>query len=156
MFPVHFVSYSKQTACIWIRFPVFSLLFLLPHPPASPWYSFTFTPLKTAELKRMVSLLLKFPFCPSSYTRPSQYVSLFWRKQGIRGFSSLKISHIPESTEELKPITKWRKNYCQVMHQVSVQFICSVVSTLCDPMHCSTPGRPVYHQLPEFTQTHVH
>ena len=28
--------------------------------------------------------------------------------------------------------------------------------TLCDPMDCSTPGLPVNHQLPEFTQTHVH
>ena len=28
--------------------------------------------------------------------------------------------------------------------------------TLCDPMDCSTPDLPVYHQLPEFTQTHVH
>ena len=28
--------------------------------------------------------------------------------------------------------------------------------TLCDPMNRSTPGLPVQHQLPEFTQTHVH
>ena len=28
--------------------------------------------------------------------------------------------------------------------------------TLCDPMNCSTPGLPVHHQHPEFTQTHVH
>ena len=28
--------------------------------------------------------------------------------------------------------------------------------TLCIPMDCSTPGLPVHHQLPEFTQTHVH
>ena len=28
--------------------------------------------------------------------------------------------------------------------------------TLCNPMNCSTPGLPVHHQLPEFTQTHVH
>ena len=27
---------------------------------------------------------------------------------------------------------------------------------LCDTMDCSTPGLPVHHQLPEFTQTHVH
>ena len=27
---------------------------------------------------------------------------------------------------------------------------------LCNPMDCSTPGFPVHHQLPEFTQTHVH
>ena len=28
--------------------------------------------------------------------------------------------------------------------------------TLCDPMNCSTPGLPVHHKLPEFTQTHAH
>ena len=28
--------------------------------------------------------------------------------------------------------------------------------TLCDPMDCSTPGLSVHHQLPEFTQLHVH
>ena len=28
--------------------------------------------------------------------------------------------------------------------------------TLCDPTDCSMPGFPVHHQLPEFTQPHVH
>ena len=28
--------------------------------------------------------------------------------------------------------------------------------TLCDPMNRRTPGLPVHHQLPEFTQIHVH
>ena len=28
--------------------------------------------------------------------------------------------------------------------------------TLCNPMNCSTPGLPIHHQHPEFTQTHVH
>ena len=28
--------------------------------------------------------------------------------------------------------------------------------TLCNPMDCSTPGLLVHHQLPEFTQTHLH
>ena len=28
--------------------------------------------------------------------------------------------------------------------------------TLCDPRNHSTPGIPVHHHLPEFTQTHVH
>ena len=28
--------------------------------------------------------------------------------------------------------------------------------SFCNPMDCSTPGLPVHHQLPEFTQTHVH
>ena len=40
----------------------------------------------------------------------------------------------------------------------SVQFnsVAQSCPTLCDPMDCSTPGLPVHHQLPEFTQTHVH
>ena len=42
----------------------------------------------------------------------------------------------------------------------STQWIFSSVAqscpTLCDPMNRSTPGLPVHHQLPEFTQTHVH
>ena len=41
----------------------------------------------------------------------------------------------------------------------SVQSVSSVTQlcpTLCDPMNHSTPGLPVHHQLPEFTQTHVH
>ena len=38
----------------------------------------------------------------------------------------------------------------------SVQFSCSVCPTLCSPMDCSMPGLCVHHQLPEFTQTHVH
>ena len=36
---------------------------------------------------------------------------------------------------------------------------CSVTQscpTLWDPMNCSMPGLPVHHQLPEFTQTHIH
>ena len=40
----------------------------------------------------------------------------------------------------------------------SVQFssVSQSCPTLCDPMNCSTPGLPVHHQHPEFTQTHVH
>ena len=40
----------------------------------------------------------------------------------------------------------------------SVQFssVAQLCLTLCDPMNCSTPGLPVHHQLPDFTQTHVH
>ena len=38
----------------------------------------------------------------------------------------------------------------------SVQSSRSVVPNSSDPMDCSTPGLPVHHQLPEFTQIHVH
>ena len=41
---------------------------------------------------------------------------------------------------------------------LSVQFnsVAQSCLTLCDPTNHSTPGLPVHHQLPEFTQTHVH
>ena len=40
----------------------------------------------------------------------------------------------------------------------SVQFISvtQLCLSLCDPMNHSTPGLPVHHQLPKFTQIHVH
>ena len=38
----------------------------------------------------------------------------------------------------------------------SVSSVTQSCPTLCDPMNHSTPGLPVHHQLPEFTQTHVH
>ena len=42
------------------------------------------------------------------------------------------------------------------MHSVQFSSVTQSCPTLCDPMNQSTPGFPVHHQLPEFTQTHVH
>ena len=41
---------------------------------------------------------------------------------------------------------------------LSVQFssVAQSCPTLCNPMNRSMPGLPVHHQVPEFTQTHVH
>ena len=46
----------------------------------------------------------------------------------------------------------------QISIQCPVQFssVTQSYPTLCDFMNYSTPGLPVHHQLPEFTQTHVH
>ena len=50
------------------------------------------------------------------------------------------------------------KLYKSVQKQIMLQFSSVTQSclTLCDPMNRSTPCLPVHHQLPEFTQTHVH
>ena len=45
--------------------------------------------------------------------------------------------------------------YAKLLQSVS-QFSCSVMSTLWDPMDCSSPGFPIHRQLPKLTQTHVH
>ena len=44
------------------------------------------------------------------------------------------------------------------MNYVKIQFssVTQSCPTLCDPMNRRTPGLSVHHQLPEFTQTHIH
>ena len=43
-----------------------------------------------------------------------------------------------------------------VLFQVQFSSVAQSCLTVCNPMNCSTPGLPVHHQLPEFTQTNVH
>ena len=45
---------------------------------------------------------------------------------------------------------------CTLGLSASVQFSCLVVSDSLRPRDCSMPGFPVYHQLPELAQAHVH
>ena len=52
----------------------------------------------------------------------------------------------------LNPLTSHRPSISSLQFS-SVARSCP---TICDPVSCSTPGLPVHHQLPEFTQTHVH
>ena len=42
------------------------------------------------------------------------------------------------------------------IHPLQFSSVAQLCLTLCKPIDCSTPGFPVHHQLPEFTQTHVH
>ena len=42
------------------------------------------------------------------------------------------------------------------VHSVQFSSVAQPCPTLCNPMNHSMPGLPVQHQLPEFTQTHVH
>ena len=60
--------------------------------------------------------------------------------------------------EEANSTLQFTKVSYLLSHFIHVTFSSAAQScpTLCDPMDCSTPGLPVHHQLPEFTQTHVH
>ena len=62
-------------------------------------------------------------------------------------------------THELNPgltLCRWIL-YC-LSHQIrdQIRSVAQSCPTLCNPMNRSTPGLSVHHQLPEFTQTHVH
>ena len=70
-----------------------------------------------------------------------------------------------QATDRLCLMNVWRltqkfliKRYTKLPSNTSVQFnsVTQLCLILCDPMNSSTPGLPVHHQLPEFTQTHIH
>ena len=82
--------------------------------------------------------------------------------------SRIPILHVPPHYQGCPPIffPFPQPTSCQVLDhsriylplQVLVQFssVAQSCPTLCNPMNCSIPGLPVHHQLPEFTQTHIH
>ena len=44
----------------------------------------------------------------------------------------------------------------KIFYSIQFSSVTQSCPALCNPMDCSTPGLPTHHQLPEFTQTHVH
>ena len=52
----------------------------------------------------------------------------------------------------------YQQLYANKMDNLEVQLssVAQSCPTLSNPMNRSTPGLPVHHQLPEFTQTHAH
>ena len=43
-----------------------------------------------------------------------------------------------------------------IIYSVQLSSVAQSCPSLYNSMDCTTPGFPVHHQLPEFTQTHVH
>ena len=62
-------------------------------------------------------------------------------------------SHLSQSSSNWSsavwPASSW-------LFSVQLSSVAQSCPTLCDPTNRSTPGLSVHHQLPEFTQTHVH
>ena len=65
---------------------------------------------------------------------------------------------INKETNKQRQTIQIRKQKLRGLQSIMVQFssVAQSCPTLCDPMDCRMPGLPVHHQLPEFTQTHVH
>ena len=62
-------------------------------------------------------------------------------------------------TKDVWGLIVWIQKVCHFSLSTHLDQFSSVAQscpTLCDPMNRSTPGLPIHHQLPEFTQTHVH
>ena len=61
------------------------------------------------------------------------------------------------TTTNISRFASWQASKIERLH-ASVQFssVAQSCPTLCDPMNRSTPGLPIHHQPPEFTQTYAH
>jgi len=59
-------------------------------------------------------------------------------------------------SELIEALESWGLKIVPDKIQVQFSSVAQSCPTLCDPMNRSMPGLPVHHQLPEFTQTHVH
>ena len=55
-----------------------------------------------------------------------------------------------------KVIDLYTNDICPFNVSDQIRSVAQSCPSLCDPMNHSTPGLPVHHQLPEFTQTHIH
>ena len=51
---------------------------------------------------------------------------------------------------------KFNNNYEFIPGSLQFNSVAQFCPALCDPMNRNTPGLPVHHKPPEFTQTHVH
>ena len=72
---------------------------------------------------------------------------------------SLSTSSIKENHQHRGHTDSWVNSLVSVMLSCVLSQFSSVAQscpTLCDPMNRNTPGLPVHHKLPEFTQTHAH
>ena len=99
----------------------------------------------------------------------SSKASVLW----LSAFFTVQLSHPYMTTGKAIALTRWtfvskvmsllfnmlsRLVIAFLPRISSVQFnsVAQSCPTLCDPMNRSMPGLPVHHQLPEFTQTHIH
>ena len=99
----------------------------------------------------------KYTIKQNSITNPHVPITKL-QTLSIHGQPSLSGAPSHQITRRQPPGILWCHQY--VFHWASkrVQFssVTQSCPTLCDLMNRSTPGLPVHHQLPEFTQTHVH
>ena len=82
------------------------------------------------------------------------FATMWWLKTASLNCSpNMRLWYFPLTDPKVSFLS-----FVNIYNDISVQFrsVAQSCPTLCDPMNRSTPGLPVHHQHPEFTQTHVH
>ena len=88
-------------------------------------------------------------------------ISLHFEIHVIVNITAIKLFSLKSVSRLENASLKWKLSYCHILsgfQNVAHRFrsVAQSCPTLCDPMNHSMPGLPVHHQLPEFTETHVH
>ena len=78
--------------------------------------------------------------------------ALYSQQEQDQGLTVAQIMNFLLPNSELKKVGKTTRPF----RSDQIRSVVQSCLTLCDPMNRSTPGLPVHHQLPEFTQTRVH
>ena len=140
----------------------------LPYDPAIPLLGIhteetrierdTCTPMFITALF-IIARTWKQPRCPPA----DEWIRELWYIYTMEYYSAIKkntFESVLMRWMKLEPIIQSEVSQKE-KHQYSissVQFssVTQSCPALCDPINHSTPGLPAHHQLPEFTQTHVH
>ena len=126
---------NESTLCMrWTKYWSFSIS-IIPFKDISGLISFRMDWMDLLAVQGTLKSLLQ---------HHSSKVSILWHS----AFFTIKLSHPYVTTGKTIALTR----HYAVDQIRSVTQSCP---TLSDPMNRSTPGLPVHHQLPEFTQTHV-
>ena len=89
--------------------------------------------------------------------QPWQATTLFWGWKKVKGCEV----YVDDKADQMEQLIKCgsvdQRRYKEEDNKFQISSVQSLSRVwLCNPINCSTPGPPVHHQLPEFTQTHVH
>ena len=84
-------------------------------------------------------------------TTDKESISKLYKKNNTRKTNN----PIKKWAEDIQVANKHMKR-CSILLIFQLSSVAQSCLTLCNPMNHSTPGLPVHHQLPEFTQTHAH
>ena len=89
-----------------------------------------------------------------SLSMTDRYVILHF-KLAVMSSELMESNKTCRAGEDVWSKTFWEEHSIQ-FSSVQSSSVAQSCPAPCDPMNYSTPGLPVHHQLPEFTQTHVH
>ena len=118
-----------------------------------------------AHRTQKIFVVLDYWLITKGYDSERAKLKEMW--EGTQSFHALSRYHSPQlsmgsPTQKLSESSPFeilgRPHYKGTIVDIiqSVSSFSQLYLTLCYSMDCSTPSLPVHHQLPEFTQTHVH